>query len=374
MRGGTSKAIVFHARDLPRERGEWDAIFLAAIGSPDPNMRQLDGMGGGVSSLSKVCVVGPPTRADADVDYTFAQVRIDSARVDYSSNCGNMSSAIGPFAVDEGLLAKPGDGRAVVRIHNTNTHKIIVSRFAMDGEQAAVSGDMHIDGVAGSGAPIRLEFLDPGGARTGRLLPTGKAADVLDVPGLGRVPASMVDAANPCVFVPATAIGACGGEPPAEIENDARLVAGLEAVRRAASVAMGIAGDQQAAGSLSIPFVGFVAAPMAMRLASGRDLVANDMDIAVRMMSNGQAHRATPLTAALCLAVSARLPGSVAGELVRRAPEGAGAMRIGHASGVMVVDAEVEAGRLREPRAGHAAVYRTARRLFEGRVLYCTGS
>ncbi len=171
MRGGTSKAIVLHARDLPADRNAWEPIFLSLMGSPDPSMRQLDGMGGGVSSLSKVCVIGPPTHPDADVDYTFAQVRIDRAHVDYGSNCGNMSSAIGPFAVDEGLVAKPNGSEATVRIHNTNTRKIIVSRFPMDGDAAAVDGDMTVDGVAGTGAPIRLEFLAPGGARTGRLLP-----------------------------------------------------------------------------------------------------------------------------------------------------------------------------------------------------------
>ena len=170
---------------------------------------------------------------------------IDKARVDYNSNCGNMSSAIGPFAVDEGLVAKPRDGEAVVRIHNTNTKKIIVSRFGMDGEEAAVAGDMALDGVAGTGAPIRLEFMEPGGAKTGKLLPTGKAADMLEVEGLGRVPVSMIDAANPCVFVPAEAIGATATELPTEIEGNAQLMARLEAIRRAASVAMGIAPDSR---------------------------------------------------------------------------------------------------------------------------------
>src|SRR4029078_2261943 len=146
MRGGTSNAVVFHARDLPADRAQWDEIFLAAIGSPDPHGRQLDGMGGGVSSLSKVCVIGPPSRPDADIDYTFAQVRIERAHVDYGGNCGNMSSAMGPFAVDEGLVPRPKGSQAVVRIHNTNTKKIIVSRFVMDGEEAGVSGDMGIDG------------------------------------------------------------------------------------------------------------------------------------------------------------------------------------------------------------------------------------
>jgi 2-methylaconitate isomerase len=371
MRGGTSKAVIFHARDLPASRAEWEPIFLSVIGSPDPSMRQLNGMGGGVSSLSKVCVIGPPTHADADVDYTFAQVLIDKARVDYNSNCGNMSSAIGPFAVDEGLVPKPRDGRAVVRIHNTNTKKIIVSRFGMDGDEAAVAGDMTLDGVAGTGAPIRLEFMAPGGAKTGKLLPTGKAADMLEVAGVGRVPVSMVDAANPCVFVPAEAIGASATERPTEIEGNPQLLAKLEAIRRAASVAMGIAPDLEKAGSLSVPFVAFVAPPVAMTVLSGRKLAPADMDIAVRMMSNGQAHRATPLTGALCLAVATRIPGSIPNEMARRLAEGASQIRIGHASGVIVVDAKISPAKAGgQPHAEYAAVYRTARRLFDGRVHY----
>jgi 2-methylaconitate isomerase len=371
MRGGTSKAVIFHARDLPAARAEWDPIFLSVIGSPDPSMRQLNGMGGGVSSLSKVCVIGPPTHPDADVDYTFAQVLIDKARVDYNSNCGNMSSAIGPFAVDEGLVPRPRDGDAVVRIHNTNTRKIIVSRFGMDGEEAAVAGDMALDGVAGTGAPIRLEFMQPGGAKTGKLLPTGKAADMLEVPGQGRVPASMVDAANPCVFVPAEAVGATATEAPTEIEGNVQLLARLEAIRRAASVAMGVAPDIEKAGSLSVPFVAFVAPPAAMSVLSGRRLTPADMDIAVRMMSNGQAHRATPLTGALCLAVATRIPGSVPNEMARRLAEGASQIRIGHASGVIVVDAKIDQDKGGgQPHAEYAAVYRTARRLFDGRVHY----
>ena len=199
MRGGTSNAVVFHAKDLPRDRAQWDEIFLAAIGSPDPYGRQLDGMGGGVSSLSKVCVVGPSSRPDADIDYTFAQVQVKEAKVDYGANCGNMSSAMGPFAVDEGLVKVSGQD-ALVRVHNTNTKKIIWSRFPLDDGLAAVDGDLAIPGVAGTGAPVKLEFREPGGATTGKLLPTGNVADTLDVPGFGKFRVSMVDAANACVF------------------------------------------------------------------------------------------------------------------------------------------------------------------------------
>ena len=230
MRGGTSKALMFHLRDLPVDRARWDALFLSAMGSPDPNGRQLNGMGGGVSSVSKVCVIGPPTRADADVDYTFAQVLPREARVDYSGNCGNMSSAIGPFAVDEGLFASR-DGDVVVRVHNTNTGKIINNAFRVAGARAVETGDLAIPGVAGTGAPIRLDFLDPGGATTGKLLPTGAALDTLEIEGFGRVNVSMVDAANACVFVEARAIGLSGGEMPDELEANPRVLNILAEIR-----------------------------------------------------------------------------------------------------------------------------------------------
>ena len=372
MRGGTSKAVMFHARDLPADRAAWAPIFLSLMGSPDPSMRQLDGMGGGVSSLSKVCVVGPPTHPDADVDYTFAQILIDSPRVDYGINCGNMSSAIGPFAIDEGLVVRPNGSEAVVRIHNTNTRKIIVARFAMEGDSAAADGDMAIDGVAGTGAPIRLEFMAPGGARTGRLLPTGRAVDTLDVAGVGSVTVSLVDAANPCVIVAATTLGATATESPTQIEADKPLMAKLEAIRRSASVAMGIASDLDAAAGMSAPFIAMMAEPTAMTTLSGRTLSPADMDIVVRVISSGQPHRATPLTGALCFAVATRIDGTIAAAVARGLARDAARIRIAHPSGVIVVDARVRpaADPTAQPHADYAAVYRTARRLFEGRVLY----
>src|ERR1700761_5575836 len=230
MRGGTSKAIVFNRQDLPADPAHWDPIFLAVMGSPDPNGRQLDGMGGGLSSLSKVCVVGPSTRPDADIDYTFGQVSVKTAAVDYSANCGNMSSAMGPFAVGEGLAEAPVNGDAVVRIHNTNTGKIIVARFPVNDGEVETEGDMAIDGVGGRGAPVRLEFIDPGGTRTGRLLPTGRPRDSLEIPGLGTVEVSLVDAANPCVFVAATALGKQGNEMPDALEGDPVFLGRMEAI------------------------------------------------------------------------------------------------------------------------------------------------
>ena len=369
MRGGTSKAIMFRAQDLPRNRQAWDAIFLAVMGSPDPNGRQLDGMGGGVSSLSKVCVVGRSGRNDADVDYTFAQIAIDRPTVDYAGNCGNMSSAIGPFALDEGLVPAPPDGEAVVRIHNTNTGKIILARFPVRDGRLAATGELAIDGVAGTAAPIRLDFLDPGGARTGRLLPTGNPTDWLDVSGLGSVRASLVDAANPCVWVAAADLGMTGNELPSAIEGDRDLMQRLEQLRQAAAVAMGMAPDlDSAARVVSIPKIAMVSAPADARLLSGRMMRADQMDIAARMISVGQPHRAVPLTGALCLAVACRVPGTVAHALVRADDPGK-PVRIGHASGSLLVAAEVTTSNA-AVIVPFATVFRTARRLFQGEVLY----
>ena len=368
MRGGTSNAVVFNAMDLPRDRSQWDAIFLAAIGSPDPYGRQLDGMGGGVSSLSKVCVVGPPTRPDADIDYTFAQVQVKEARVDYGANCGNMSSAMGPFAVDEGLVKVSGPD-ALVRVHNTNTRKIIWSKFPLDDGQAAVDGDLAIPGVAGTGAPVKLEFREPGGATTGKLLPTGNVADTLDVPGYGKFRVSMVDAANACVFARAADLGIKGTELPDEIDANPELLKKLAAIRVAASVAMGVtknAGD--AAKRASVPFVGFVSQPQDSKTLTGETTKAAQVDLTGRMMSNGQPHRALPLTASLCMAVAARLPGSVVHEATRATDNPEAEIRIAMPSGVLTVAASVR--KLEgQWHAEQGAFYRTQRRMFEGQVL-----
>jgi len=368
MRGGTSNAIVFHARDLPADRARWDEIFLAAIGSPDPYGRQLDGMGGGVSSLSKVCVVGPSSRPDADIDYTFAQVQVKEAKVDYGANCGNMSSAMGPFAVDEGLVRASG-GEALVRVHNTNTKKIIWSRFPIDAGQAAVDGDLAIPGVAGTGAPVKLEFREPGGATTGKLLPTGSVADTLEVPGCGRLRVSMIDAANACVFVAAADLGLKGTELPDEIEANATLLKQLAAIRVAASVAMGITKTpEEAAKRASVPFVGFVSPAQDARTLTGETIAAAAVDLTGRMMSNGQPHRALPLTCSLCMAVAARLEGSVVHAATRAGGDPEAEIRIAMPSGVLTVAASVR--RLEgQWHADLGAFFRTQRRMFQGEVL-----
>lgn len=368
MRGGTSKALMFRQEDLPAVRDDWTPIFLSALGSPDPNGRQLDGMGGGVSSLSKICVIGPPSRDDADIDYTFAQVSVSDAVVDYAGNCGNMSSAVGPFAIDEGLIPAPANGMTSVRIHNTNTRKIIVATFAVQDGTSVVDGDCEIDGVAGSGAPIKLDFLAPGGSKTGKLLPTGSAVDRLTLGDGSVIEATLVDAANPGIFVRASDLGLTGLESPQAMERDVDLMQRMEAVRLAGSVAMGLTPDLAAAARMpSIPKIAAIAPSQTFTALSGRVYQASETDILVRMISVGQPHRAVPITGGLCLAAACRVPGSLAQQMLQ--PTQSGAIRVGHPSGMLMVDAtaEVTAG---VAVVAQASLYRTARRLFQGDVFY----
>jgi 2-methylaconitate cis-trans-isomerase PrpF len=352
-RGGTSKALIFHLKDLPQDRSKWDELFLAAMGSPDPYGRQLDGMGGGVSSLSKVCIVGPSSRPDADVDYTFVQVQVKDARTDYQGNCGNMSSAIGPFAVDEGLV-RVTDGDATVRIHNTNTKKIINATFPVSEGRSIEDGDLAIPGVSGPGAPVRLDFMEPGGASSGKLLPTGHVTD-----RLGDIEASLVDAANASVFIDAAALGLTGKELPTELEERPQVLERLAEIRAQGAAAMGLP------KSTFIPLIAFVSAPQDTRTLAGETIPASQVDLVVRMISNGQPHRALPLTGSLCTAVACGIAGSIPNRLVRR--ERSGALRLGMPSGVITVDAEV-AQKNGQWHAARGSFYRTTRRLFDGFV------
>lgn len=363
MRGGSSKGVFFHARDVPAERSALDPILLSVLGSPDPYGRQLDGMGGGISSLSKGVIIGPPTHPQADVDYTFAQVAVDKPVVDWKGNCGNLSSAVGPFAVDEGLVRVP-DGEALVRIHQVNTRKIIHARFPVAGGRAVVKGDFAIAGVAGTGARVRLDFLSPGGTQQPHLLPTGNAVDVLQVDGL-RVEATLVDAANPAAFIRAEAVGLTGAELPEAIEARADLMALLDKLRRAAGVLMGLGATPEAVG-LASPRIALVGPPMAARTLDGQVLDPAGHDITVRMLSMERPHRAVPMTGALGLAVACRIAGSIPHALATQGPRPE-EIRVAHPSGTVAVGAEV-----RQTNTGwhaeSAVVFRTARRLMQGQV------
>lgn len=366
MRGGTSKALMVQQRDLPENRDDWAALFTAAMGTPDPYGRQLDGMGGGVSSLSKVCIVAPSEHPEADVDYTFAQVMVKDAHVDYRGNCGNMSSAVGPFAVDQGMV-KASDGSTTVRIFNTNTKKIIHSTFETEGGRARYSGDLAIPGVSGTGSAIRLDFVQPGGATTGTLLPSGQVTDLLDVPGIGTLEVSLVDAANAAVFVRAADVGLSGLELPDELESRPDVMARLDAIRVHASVKMGIAPDVESAKRITIvPFICIVSGPADNPTLSGEIVPAADIDLVARVISNGQPHRALPLTVSLCTAVAARISGTVVAEAL--SPTAAeGALRLGMPSGILTVGAEVD-NKDGEWTARAGSFYRTARLLFDGQV------
>lgn len=350
-RGGTSRAVIFNKAHLP-PRPQWDDIFRGVIGSPDPYGRQLDGLGGGISSLSKVCVVGESTHPDADVDYTFVSLSVKGTDVDYSSNCGNMISAIGPFAIDQNLVPPNNSDSAVVRIHNTNTGKIITATFPVVDGEASSCGDFTIDGVAGTASLIQLDFVNPAGSVTGKMLPTGNAIDEFD-----GIPTTCIDVANPCVFVQASQFGVRGDLTPEEITTHPDLLTRLDSIRRQAGVKMGIATSTESVPG-SIPKICLVSAPESSSPAAPVDLL-------VRAISVGQPHKAVPITVALAISSAARVAGStVEAESCKNQISDAG-ITIGHASGNLLVGAQFDKGELVA-----ATVFRTARRLLEGNIYW----
>lgn len=351
-RGGTSRAVFFNQDDLPPNRKQWAPIFRGVIGSPDPYGRQLDGMGGGISSLSKVCIVGQPTHPDADVDYTFVSLGIKNTDVDYSSNCGNMTSAVGPYAVDTGLIALDDGfcGSTSVHIHNTNTGKLVRATFPVVDGEAASSGDFVLDGVAGTAAPVQLDFIDPAGSRTGKLLPTGNVTDVFD-----GTHATCIDVANPCIFVRASDLRVDGTMTPDEITAHGDLLPRLDSIRRQAAVKMGLAETAQSVAG-SVPKIAFVSKPSSNA----------GVDILIRAVSVGQPHKAVPITVALALASAARVDGSTVADSIRVEPVDRAGVTVGHASGSLLVGTTFdENGRL-----DFATVFRSARRLFDGVVFW----
>ncbi|KJZ77026.1 hypothetical protein HIM_03347 [Hirsutella minnesotensis 3608] len=385
VRGGTSNGLVVRRQDLPCASPDtWRPVLAPAMGSPDPvAARQLDGMGSGVSSTSKVVVVAPSARPDAHVEYTFVQVGIRDGALDVAGNCGNMSSIVGPAAWDMGLVdegakqaalteeAQSAAGRcrrwAVLRMRNTNTNKVIVSRFAVAGDPPVYDpdGGYVLDGVPGTGSPITLSFLDPAGAKTGRALPTGNPLDRLQLPDGTAVDASLVDVGNPGVFVAATSLGldpvaACALTPPL-VETDTSLKARLEQIRRAGASRMGLDPDTE-----SVPKIVLVMPP---RQPHGCTDSAPAADLSCLAMSMGQAHKAVPLTLALCLAAAARIPGSVPeAALAGQRPKALGsALTIAHPSGRLDVDTSTTAD---GTTILSADLLRTARVLMKGQVFY----
>jgi 2-methylaconitate cis-trans-isomerase PrpF len=373
-RGGTSRALMLQPRDLPRDRAKWPPLFRQLMGSGDVYGRQLDGMGAGISSLSKICLVEPcaaaPASADHDdtphIDYTFVGLGIESDEVDVAGNCGNMSSAIGPYAYNAYLLppalyaADAGD--VTVRIRNTNTGKLINATFSVAGGQATAVGDYSIDGVSGKGSMVKLDFQHPYGSKTGKVLPTGRVVDLV-----AGHKVSCVDGANPAVFVRASDVGVDGTILPSDFNNLPDKLSLLERIRKAAAVAMGIAPTEDLVPR-TVPKIGLVSMSSTHTVLSGQTLQTSQTDLVVRFISDTQPHRAIPLTAALTTAVAARIPGTIVEQLIAPDPVSDDAITIGHASGRLQVNATMQGSGNLTPSS--ATVYRTAKRLLEGNVFW----
>jgi len=368
LRGGTSRGIFFLENDLPRGRAAIEPILLDVFGSPD--IRQIDGLGGATSQTSKAAIIGPPSRPDADVDYTFAQVSVTDALVDWGGNCGNISSAVGPFAIDQGLV-RAEEPVTTVRIHNTNTDKVIVARVPTAGGRARIDGEFAIPGVPGTGARILLEFDEPAGSVTGALLPTGRACDDLTLADGRAITVSVVDAGNPTVFLRAADLGLTGTELPPALDAATAATAVLEEARSIVAEMLGLVADRRDATRRSpgLPKVGYVAAPTGYPTSAGGRVEAADCDLVGRLMSMQTAHKSYMTTGAIATAAAAFVPGTIVTEMVRRRAERPEpeTIRIGHPYGVM--HAVVRADDLDDPATIRAiAVGRTARHILDGQV------
>ncbi len=368
MRGGTSKGCMFLREDLPEDRSQWDSIFLQVMGDPDP--KQIDGMGGTVSSNNKIVIVWKSRESDVDVEYLVGQVIVGKSQVDYKSNCGNMTAAVGPFAVEEGLL-EITQPLTTVRMLNRNTDKYINVIVPIDPETGtfAQDGDCHIAGVDGTAAELKVNFLNPAGAKTGKLLPTGNVLDVLEIPGFGKIEASILDVSNPMVLVRAEVSGMKGTELPEEVNANVEVSGLLEKIRGTAACMMGFAKDLEdaTANSPAVPKVGFFTAPVSFTDIAGEQVSVGDMDLCARVISVFKCHKACPLTSASSISVAAQLEGSIIEKTLGMPKSPGGSVRIGHPSGVMTMYPDIvrRDGELELPGV---AVQRTARRIMEGIV------
>jgi 2-methylaconitate cis-trans-isomerase PrpF len=369
-RGGTSRAVLFREADLAQyDDAAQRAIMLAALGSPDPYGREIDGLGGGISSLSKVAVIGaagPDT--GADVTFRFGQVDVETPMVEFLGTCGNISSAVGPFAVDEGLVPAV-EPVTTVRVLSVNTGQLYLCHVPVRDGRAEVEGEYSIDGVPGPAARIALEFLEPGGSQGQGLLPTGLIRQPVTLTDGRTLDVSIVDAANPMVFVRAADLGSDATELPADVDANLPLHAALEEIRDQAAVLMGLAPDVETAHTKAkaIPKVVMVAPAAGYRTTGGVDLPAARIDLTARMLSMGKCHRTMAGTAAICTAVAAAIEGSVVHEVTRAGAGADGEVRIGHGAGVLDIGVKAE----RRPEGWHVvsvSTFRTARRIMDGRV------
>ena len=363
MRGGTSRGIFFLEQDLPPAGELRDKVILRVFGSPDP--KQIDGLGGAASVTSKGAIIGPPSVPDADVNYTFVQVSINTSLVDIKGNCGNISSAVGPFAIEKGFV-KPVEPFTTVRIYNTNTKKIIVAEVPVRDGHVVYEGDYRIAGVPGTAAKIMLDFQNPAGAVTGKLLPTGKVREELET-AAGTFSVSIVDAANPLVFVKAGHLGLTGTETPAEIDANPELLAKLEAIRAAACARLGFVADRGDATRLSpaVPKMTIVAPAKTYTCSSGEEISAEKINLTARIMSMQKAHRDYAITGAVCTLVAAKIPGTVVAGVAGKSAAGEKELSFGHPGGVITMEIDLVNSE-DDIFVRRAAVARTARKLLEG--------
>lgn len=366
MRGGTSKGIYIKDEHLPKDSAERDALILKIFGSPD--VRQIDGLGGADPLTSKLAIIGPPSRPDADCDYTFGQVSFKAALIDYSGNCGNVSAGVGPFCVDEGLV-EVTEPITTVRVHNTNTGKLLIEEVEVENGRAKTTGNEIIAGVPGSGSTIVIDFSDSAGASTGKLLPTGRVVDTLNIEGLGTIEASLVDAANPVVFVRAKDIGMTGTETPAQIDGNKELLKILEEIRAKGAVKMGLLDDwtQGVKQIPAFPMIAFVSPAQSYQdFMTGKTIDEADVDLVSRLMFMQVTHKTYAGTATTCTGAAARIEGTIVHQVIQEKGRGKDEkLRIGHPAGVINVlcAAEEKEGAwiLRK-----AAITRTARRIMDG--------
>ncbi len=369
MRGGTSRALFFRDEDLPADPEVRQRVILNAFGCPDPYGTQIDGRGGATAPTNKLAIIGRSNRPDAQIDYTFGQLGADRPFIDGTGTCGNISAAVAPYAIDEGLVPAAGD-ETVVRFVNTNTDRVVVAHVRTRDGHFEPEGSFAIDGIPGTGSKIVLDYLDPGGAVTGKLLPTGRPRDVIEVPGVGPVEMSIVDAGNPMVYTRFEAFGMTGDEDPEAIDGNPELLRRMMAVRAAAGVAAGIGStpEEVAERYPSVPKLAFVAPARAYRQLDGVQRDPETIDLTVRSMTMGKLHRAFQLTGAICVAVAAAIPDTLVHEVASAQARETGYVRIGHPSGIMDLSATVVRDATGGWRAEKVSSTRTARRLMDGFV------
>ena len=364
MRGGTSKGVFLRPEHLPSEPAARDRILLRIIGSPDPYGKQIDGMGAATSSTSKVVLVSKSSRPDCDVDYLFGQVRIDAPVIDWSGNCGNLTTAVGPFAISEGIVDAPRDGVALVRIWQANISKRILAYVPVRGGQVVEEGDFELDGVTFPAAEVKLEFVDPGAE--GAMFPTGSVIDILNTKEFGPVETTLINAGIPTAFVAAASLGLKGTEMQGDIDGDAALLARVEALRCQAAVRMGLAKDlNEAAARGHTPKLCFVAPPAGYTASNGKPVAAGSIDLLARVFSMGKLHHAMTGTGGVAIGVASAIPGTLVQKTLR--PGAPGRVCFGHPSGTLTVGAEAQSEN-GQWMVRKALLSRSARRLMEGWV------